>query len=285
MCELSPVSFHGDTIFCVEFDGQPFTPMKPIVENMGLDWGTQYRKLNDNKERWGIVIMTIPSDGGEQETICMPVRKLPAWLASINPKKVKPELRIRIELYQSECDDVLWDYWAKGKAERKPSAPTEIRSVKDLYALRYAQYANLPPLEKRSVARRIGKRLQKRFGYEDLKKIPQEQWQEAIILITAPALPQGNMGLVRKVGQTPMAQTVRPVLMPEAVPASLQEVLDTLEDIRKKCEQCLHVIYRYKGSDYTDCRYNMFTRLKLHSFETLDLAKNMIITLGHFSRA
>lgn len=38
MCKLSPVSFHGDTIFCIDYHGEPFTSMKPIVENMGMDW-------------------------------------------------------------------------------------------------------------------------------------------------------------------------------------------------------------------------------------------------------
>lgn len=116
---MQPVQFHGDTIYCVTFQSQPYTSMRPIVENLGLDWKTQTRKLNANKERWGVVIMTTPSKGGDQETLCMPVRKLPAFMASINPKKVRPELREKIELYQNECDDALWDYWTKGRAERK----------------------------------------------------------------------------------------------------------------------------------------------------------------------
>ena len=33
---LSPIHFHGDTIFCCTYQNQPYTPMKPIVENMGL---------------------------------------------------------------------------------------------------------------------------------------------------------------------------------------------------------------------------------------------------------
>lgn len=74
--------------------------------------------MRANKERWGITIIVIPSESGPQETTCMPVRKLPAFLASINPNKVKPELRPKIELYQAECDNTLWDYWIKGKAER-----------------------------------------------------------------------------------------------------------------------------------------------------------------------
>ena len=120
MCELSPVTFHGDTIFCIEHQNQPYTPMRPIVENMGLDWKSQSAKLNANRGRWATVaiISTVAQDGREREMLCLPVRKLPAFLASINPRKVRPELRERIELYQAECDDALWDYWMHGKAER-----------------------------------------------------------------------------------------------------------------------------------------------------------------------
>lgn len=118
MSQLSPVTFHGDTIFCIDYQGQPYTPAKPIVENLGLSWGTQSVKLNSNRERWGVSMIETPSEGGAQQTLCIPVRKLPAFLASINPKKVRPELRPKIELYQAECDDALWDYWMKGRAER-----------------------------------------------------------------------------------------------------------------------------------------------------------------------
>lgn len=123
MSQLSPVTFHGDTIFCIDYQNQPYTPMRPIVQNMGLDWASQSVKLNTNKERWGVVMIATPSEGGEQKMLSMPVRKLPAWLNSINPKKVRSELRAKIELYQNESDDALWNYWVNGRAER-PSPDT-----------------------------------------------------------------------------------------------------------------------------------------------------------------
>lgn len=120
------VPFHGADLFIVEYQGQPYTPMKPIVEGMGLDWATQYRKIMTNKDRWGIVKMTIPTLGALQDAICMPLRKLAGWLMTIYPKKVKPELRDTILKYQNECDDVLWQYWTEGKVTRKAeAAPTE----------------------------------------------------------------------------------------------------------------------------------------------------------------
>lgn len=124
MCQLSPVPFHGDTIFCIDYQDQPYTPMRPIVENMGLDWGGQAVKLKANKERWTVeIISTVAQDGIEREMLSMPVRKLPAWLNSINPRKVRPELRAKIELYQAESDDALWNYWMHGRAERPAPQP------------------------------------------------------------------------------------------------------------------------------------------------------------------
>lgn len=111
------VPFHGADLYVVEHNGQPYTPMKPIVQAMGLDWGSQFRKVAANETRWGIVNLTIPSAGGEQAMTCLPVRKTAAWLTTIEPGKVKnPEVRARVIQYQNECDDVLWQYWNEGLA-------------------------------------------------------------------------------------------------------------------------------------------------------------------------
>ena len=143
--ELSPVPFHDDIIFCITIDEQPFTPVKPIVENVGISWQGQQAKLTANKERWGIKIILIPSESGTQRTLCLPVRKLPAFLATINPKKVRADLRPKIELYQAECDEALWNYWAKGRAERASAAlpaptlmPQNIKPGVHLHSLEFA---------------------------------------------------------------------------------------------------------------------------------------------------
>jgi hypothetical protein len=111
--QLISVPFHGQTLYVIPFNDEPYTPMRPIVEGMGLDWKSQHRKLTVNPERWGVVIMTIPSAGGPQEAVCMPVRKLPGWNMTIQHKRANPAIRERILTYQNESDDVLWQYWRK----------------------------------------------------------------------------------------------------------------------------------------------------------------------------
>lgn len=48
------IPFRSAKLLLVERDGQPFVPMKPVVEGMGLDWKTQYRKLQgvDSIQLW-----------------------------------------------------------------------------------------------------------------------------------------------------------------------------------------------------------------------------------------
>jgi len=133
---LIPVPFRNATLFLADVDGTPYTPMKPIVEGMGLSWQGQHEKLSQNKERWGIRVILTPSEGGHQQSICLPLRKLPGWLMTIHPSRVKPEIRETVIAYQNECDDALWDYWTKGRAENPRTTlpqdyPSALRALAD----------------------------------------------------------------------------------------------------------------------------------------------------------
>ncbi|WP_218144448.1 phage antirepressor N-terminal domain-containing protein [Giesbergeria anulus] len=115
------VAFYGATLVVTEHNHQPYVPMKPVVTGMGLDWKSQFAKLTTNKGRWGMVEIAIPSAGGQQGMSCLPLRKLPGWLATISPNKVRPELREKVIAFQNEADDVLWQAWQ----EKQPQAPTQ----------------------------------------------------------------------------------------------------------------------------------------------------------------
>lgn len=116
--QLMPVPFYGDTVVLVGQDNEPYVAMRPLVTNMGLSWDTQFRKLTEKFASTVVEMTTVAEDGKLRSMICVPLRKLPGWLYSISPNKVKPELRDKIIRYQSECDDALWDYWTKGSAVR-----------------------------------------------------------------------------------------------------------------------------------------------------------------------
>lgn len=108
-----PIPFRGDTVVLIGKDNEPYVAMRSVVENMGLSWQVQHRKIT---ERFGSTVtemVTVAEDGKHRPMTCLPLRKLAAWLYSISPNKVAPELRDKIIQYQEECDDVLWRYWTK----------------------------------------------------------------------------------------------------------------------------------------------------------------------------
>ncbi|HAN6036240.1 TPA: hypothetical protein IFZ24_000666 [Escherichia coli] len=112
---MMTVPFHGDSLYVVNHNGEPCVPMKPVVEGMGMDWKTQFRKLQQRFKSC-VVEMTIqlPGDIQCRPVTCLALRKLAGWLQTISPNKVKPEIRDRVIQYQNECDDVLYEYWTKG---------------------------------------------------------------------------------------------------------------------------------------------------------------------------
>lgn len=132
MSALMTVPFHGASLMLVEHDGQPYVPMKPVVEGIGLDWGGQHKKLTANQKRWGVSVMEIPSAGGGQSVVCLPLRKLAGWLSTVQVGRIKDEgIKDRIIDYQNECDDALWQYWNDGhadnpRAQQSPANDPEI---------------------------------------------------------------------------------------------------------------------------------------------------------------
>lgn len=114
---LSVIPFRSAKLLLVERDGQPFVPMKPVVEGMGLDWKSQHAKLQGGRfNSVMVMITTTGADGKRYEMASLPLRKLAGWLMSIHASKVRVELRDGVIAYQNECDDVLWSYWNQGLA-------------------------------------------------------------------------------------------------------------------------------------------------------------------------
>ncbi len=125
------VPFRDAQLLLVEHGGQPYVPMKPVVEGMGLAWAAQHRKLTEGRFSATITeMMMVAEDGKQRAMTCLPLRKLAGWLMSIHPNKVRQELREGIIAYQEQCDDVLWAYWNDGGASCNttthpiPSEPT-----------------------------------------------------------------------------------------------------------------------------------------------------------------
>ncbi len=144
MPALIAVPFHGDKLYLTYYQGEPFTTAKTICEAVGLEWSGQYQKLTADNQLWGCVSIQVPTEGGEQLMICLPVRKVASWLSSISVARAKDEIRNKLIAYQEECGNALWRHWSEGDAERA-SGPGQ--GILDLAGMTdRPRAANLPSL-------------------------------------------------------------------------------------------------------------------------------------------
>lgn len=183
------VPFHGADLYVVEHNGQPYTPMKPIVEGMGIDWKNQHAKLAANQRRWGMVEITIPTAGGLQSMACIALRKLFGWLAGIHVGKIKEEAQPKVLAYQNECDDVLWQYWNDGVAINpravyavNPGDKLTAEEAESLRLMLKTAADRLPKAKQAALMVQGWSKLKAHFkvGY---REIPRHEFSEAVSII------------------------------------------------------------------------------------------------------
>lgn len=111
--------FLGEEILVIDYYGKPYVPMKQVVENIGLDWEAQRQRIErDEVLSEGACMIQVPSNGGMQETICLPLHYLNGWLFGVEVKRIKQDLKQVLLRYKKECYEALWDYWTEGVVRR-----------------------------------------------------------------------------------------------------------------------------------------------------------------------
>ncbi|HGN3081863.1 TPA: phage antirepressor N-terminal domain-containing protein [Proteus mirabilis] len=123
------VPFHGDNLYLVNYEGQPFVAMRPFIEGMGLDWASQYTKIKQRFKTCVVnITMQLPCDNQRRSVVCLALKKLTGWLHTININKVKPEIREKVAAYQDRSDDVLYEYWTTGEVKAKHKSTVQERN-------------------------------------------------------------------------------------------------------------------------------------------------------------
>src|SRR5262252_3289280 len=106
------ITFHDDQITVWLHDGQPYVAVKPICERLGIDWASQHHRINrDPVLAKGMVVITIPSAGGLQQTVALQLRLLPGFLFGIDRTRIDDDAQDRLDLYREECFTVLFEHF------------------------------------------------------------------------------------------------------------------------------------------------------------------------------
>lgn len=195
------IPFRQKELLLIDNAGEPFVPMKPVVEGMGLAWQTQHRKLMSSRFAATITEMVIVAqDGKQREMTCLPLRKLAGWLMSIHASKVRPELREGVIAYQNECDDVLWSYWNEGIAIRHDdrtaasvlSTTIGTDGFHCLAAVLDGKVRHLPTAARRGAKNHIWSQVHKAFSVVTAEDIPAAQLDSARNFIAAYHVQEGE---------------------------------------------------------------------------------------------
>lgn len=175
------VPFYGSNLYIVNHNGQPYVPMKPIVEGMGLTWQSQFEKIKQRFKSTITEIVIVAADGKERNMICLALRKLTGWLHTISPNKVKKETRDKVIQYQEECDDVLYEYWTTGEVKAKSRSTTDDRAP-----LRNA--VDCLMTKKRLSFPKAYKYVHAKYGVNSIDEVPMELLPDAVDYIYSVAL-------------------------------------------------------------------------------------------------
>ncbi|EFB3380702.1 phage antirepressor N-terminal domain-containing protein [Escherichia coli] len=184
----SYVPFNGQQIITAMAAGVAYVAMKPIVENLGMSWGTQQQKLMKQLDKFNCIHMNmVAADGKLRKLLCLPLKKLNGWLFSINPEKVRADIRDKLIQYQEECFTVLHDYWTKGHVvnprKAKKALPGKITTEQQeaIKQLVMSRGQSLPKEKQAKAMITMWSSLKSHFGCS-YKEISEEQFTEALSL-------------------------------------------------------------------------------------------------------
>lgn len=221
MNQVQNISFHGQTVPVFTRNQTHYVAMKPICENIGLDWSAQYQKIKRNAVLNSRIVMTTirGEDGKPRENLCLPLSFLNGWLFGVDANRVKSEIRERLIQYQAECFEVLNAHF------NKPITPPRIAlpSVTD-------QMPNRKELEQ--VVMMLGDRLKEihNWGSSNLDSYIERQAGKPLNRCTY----QEIVALIRRMHRDTQDPSGRPIVKGSAITnrinsETLPDAVNTME--------------------------------------------------------
>lgn len=127
--EVVKLDLTAGSVQTVLVDGQPQIVLKPAVEELGLDYSTQVRKLKGRS--WAVMgsAPTTGSDGKTYDMTVVPVRTFLMLLATVNENRVAYLHRKTLIAFQNETADAIEAYWTQGGAINPRATEDQLDSL------------------------------------------------------------------------------------------------------------------------------------------------------------
>lgn len=137
--EVRKVPFMGTELMAArDSDGQIWAGVRWMCDGIGLTKGQMQNERNRIREdkvlSKGERNLVLPTNGGQQNTLCLKLDYVPLWLAkiAITPRMERetPELAAKLEQYQLKAKDVLAAaFLPQSKQQSTTPAPVEQRAL------------------------------------------------------------------------------------------------------------------------------------------------------------
>lgn len=125
--DIVEVPFNGSMMIAQRFDdGEIYTALKPICENIGIAYNGQWERLN--RTPWATIrmIRTVGADGKQRDMVAISRKTLTMWLATIDTNRLSDEqARHNVTVYQQEAAEALDQYFNEGGAIRVSDADSD----------------------------------------------------------------------------------------------------------------------------------------------------------------
>ena len=146
--QVVSVPFRDDQVQAVQDikTGKVSVVIKRICENIGVDTAGQVQRLKTCA--WAVAELSLlpDSQGLVRPTWLISLDRLAMWLANIQVRRCRPEIRERLIAYQAECADVLDRHFRGGPKPAPEPAPFDVEQFAQVMGREIANH--LAPLHK-----------------------------------------------------------------------------------------------------------------------------------------
>ena len=134
MNEKQLTRINGVEILTVDRDGEVYVPIKPICEALTLNVSGQIQSVKRHKILGSVVctVHTAGADGKQYEMSCLPLKYVYGWLFNIDTNQIAVDRSEKVERYQRECYDVLYDHFHTALQKQIRSNREELRLMNEL---------------------------------------------------------------------------------------------------------------------------------------------------------
>ena len=184
--QIQTVNFHNQTLITLEKDGNHYVAMKPICENIGLDWASQFTRIKRDEVLNSVIVMitTTGADRKIYKMLCLPIQYLNGWLFGVDTNRVKAQIKETLITYKKECYQALFDYWNNGVAVN-PRATKDDRKP-------LVQAVNMLVTETGAIYSNVWKMIHQRFDVGCVDELTGEQVYQAVEYVHKLMLQAGN---------------------------------------------------------------------------------------------